>query len=99
MEAEKRKKRTYTKEFRADAVAMARRGDRPVRQVAEHLGIHETVLRAWIRQANADEGRVNTTLSSQERDELTRLRKQVRILEEEREILKKAAAFFARENK
>jgi transposase-like protein len=78
-------------------VALVRTGGTSMRQVANDLGVHEETLRLWVRQADIDAGR-RDGLSTAERDELTQLRRRVRVLEEEREILKKAAAFFAKES-
>jgi transposase len=64
--------------------------------VARDLDLTETAVRAWVERARADRTDGKTGLTSTEREELTRLRRQVRVLEEEREILKKAAAFFAK---
>jgi transposase len=88
----------YTEEFKAEAVQLARSSpERSIRQLAYELGIADQTLRNWIRQAQIDcserEG-----LTTQEREELRRLRRENRILREEREILKKAAAFFAKED-
>ena len=85
----------YSVEFRAEAVRLLRSSDRSVPQLARELGVSPQSLRNWSVQL-AVEGRVEG-LSSAERDELRRLRRENRILAEEREILKKAAAFFARE--
>ena len=64
--------------------------------VARELDLTETAVRAWVERARADRSDGKTGLTTAEREELTRLRRQVRVLEEEREILKKAAAFFAK---
>lgn len=86
----------YSKEFRREAVRLLRSSGRTVPQLALELGCSPTSLRNWASQLDVDEGRA-TGLTSDERDELRRLRRENRILAEEREILKKAAAFFAQE--
>ena len=98
-QAARRARRTFTPEFMAEAVQLCRVGDRSLRQVAKDLDLTETSLREWVRRA--EESAVQpaaTSLSSDERGELAELRKRVKRLEMEREILKKAAAFFAKEN-
>jgi transposase len=87
----------YSPEFRAEAVRLLCSSGRPVSQLAKELGISEQSLRNWSRQVEVDDGRA-PGLTSDERDELRRLRREVKTLAEEREILKKAAAFFARES-
>lgn len=85
----------YPPEFRREALELVRSG-RSIRDVAESLGVSEQTLRSWSRQDDADAGRAEG-LTSAEREELRRLRRENRRLQQEREILKKAAAFFARE--
>jgi transposase len=85
----------YPPEFRHEAVALVRSGT-PLKRVAADLGVSEQTLRNWCRQGDVDAGRAEG-LTSDEREELRRLRRENRRLEQEREILKKAAAFFARE--
>jgi len=87
----------YPPEFRRDAVELYRRSGKPLRELAVDLGISTETLRMWVRQADVDAGE-RPGLSTDEREELRRLRRQVKVLEEEREILKKAAAFFAKES-
>ena len=87
----------YTSEFRAEAVRLYRsvKREKSMRQVATELGISNETLRAWIKQEDIDGGHMEG-LSSEERQELSRLRRENRILQEEREILKKAAACVSR---
>jgi transposase len=93
----KRKRRQFTPEQRADAVRMVREVG-SVARVARDLDLTETSLRNWVKQAEIDEGQgPEGALTSDEREELRRLRRENRTLEMEREFLKKAAAFFAKE--
>jgi transposase len=87
----------YPPEFRREAVQLAQSGDRSIAQVARDLGISNQTLHSWIKQADVDAGR-REGLTTDEREELRRLRRENRTLLQEREILKKAAAFFARES-
>jgi len=87
----------YPIEFRREAIALLKSSGKTVPQLAAELGISPQSLRNWSRQIDVDDGR-GEGLSSAERDELRRLRRELRIVTEEREILKKAAAFFAKES-
>ncbi len=89
--------RPHPPEFRQRAVELARMREKPVAQIAEDLGISESCLRNWLSRADIDEGR-REGLSSNERDELVELRRELRVAKMENEILKRAAAYFAREN-
>ena len=88
----------YPEEFRREAVRLARLGDKPQRRLAKDLGISDVSLRRWIREEQAAGGERPGGLSSDERDELQRLRDENAKLRMEREILRKAAVFFARED-
>jgi transposase len=90
--------RAYPEEFRRRAVELARLHEKSVSQIAAELGIARSALHRWVRQADIDEGQRHDGLTTEERAELVRLRRANRQLEMENEILKKAAAFFAREN-
>ena len=86
----------YPLEFRREAVELVRLSGRPIPAVAKDLGVSDQTLRNWVNQANVDAGK-REGLTSDEREELRRLRRENRTLLMEREILKKAAAFFAKE--
>jgi transposase len=95
---QKRLRRAFTPEFKAEVVELCRRGDRSIGQVARDLDLTETSVREWLRQADIDAGR-RKGLTTEERQELSRLRTENRILREERDILKRATAFFAKETR
>ena len=86
----------YPLEFRREAVALLKSSGKSVPQLAGELGISPQSLRNWARQLDVDAGKAEG-LSSEEREELRRLRREVKTLTEEREILKKAAVFFAKD--
>ncbi len=86
----------YPEQFRREAVELVRSG-RSIADVAKSLGVSAQTLRNWNRQVDVNAGR-REGLSSDDKEELTKLRRRVRVLEQEREILKRAAAFFAKEN-
>ena len=85
-------------EFRRRAVELARLGEQPVSVLAKRLSISESCLRNWVAQAEADDGGGDSRLTTGEKKELVQLRRDKRRLEMENEILKRAAAYFAREN-
>jgi len=88
----------YSPEFRAEAVRLVRSSpEKTIPQIAQELGVSDNALRNWVKQAKIDQGE-REGLTTEERDELRRLRREVKVLRQEREILKKAAAFFARED-
>jgi transposase-like protein len=89
--------RPHPPEFRQRAVELARLRDKPISEIAEDLGISDSCLRNWVAQADVDDG-TKAGLSSREREELVELRREARTLKLENEILKRAAAYFAREN-
>jgi transposase len=93
----KRARRTFTPEQKADAVRMVREVGN-LSRVARDLGLTETTLRNWVKQAEIDEGRgPEGALTTEEREELRRLRRENRTLQMERDFLKKAAAFLAKD--
>ena len=87
----------FPPEDKAEVVELIRTTGKTVGQVARELDLTETAVREWVKRADLDAGRRHDGLTSGEREELRRLRRQVRDLHEEREILRKAAVFFARE--
>jgi transposase len=94
----KRPRRSFTKEFKAEVVALVRQPGNTAAGVARDLDLTETAVRDWVKQADIDDGR-RDGLTSDERAELAQLRKEVRVLREERDILKRATAYFARETR
>lgn len=87
----------YPPEFRQQAIELVRLDAQPITRIAHDLGVSDQTLRNWLRRADIDEGR-REGLTTEERAEIVRLRRANRVLEMENEILKRAAAFFAREN-
>ena len=89
--------KAYPEEFRRDVIAVARKGEAPIRQVAKDFGISETCLQRWLRIADRDDGLSGPepAASSGETAELREARKRIRLLEQENEILRRAAAYLA----
>lgn len=95
----RRKRRMFTKEYKAEVVELIRKSGRSIGSIAKELDLTETAVREWARQAEVDAGRGGTgALTTAEREELVRLRRENRRLTMEHEILRKAAAFFAKES-
>jgi transposase len=92
----------YTAEFRQQAVELVATSDKTVAEVARDIGINDTTLGSWVKAARAERGEPDAggrlPLTADERAELARLRREVTVLRQEREILKKAAAFFVKES-
>jgi transposase len=89
-------RREFTPEFKAEVVGLCRSGEKSIGQIARDLGLTESSVRHWVAQAEIDTGRREGQTTS-EREELGRLRKENRVLREERDILKRATVFFAKE--
>ena len=95
----RRKRRGFTREYKAEVVELIRTSGRSIGVIAKELDLSETAVRRWAQQATVDAGRGGTgALTTAEREELVRLRRENRRLAMEREILRKAAAFFAKES-
>jgi transposase-like protein len=96
----KRKRRQFTDEFKKDTIRLIRESGKTVAEIARDLDLSESAVRNWLTQAEIDEGRGDQgELTTAERQELQRLRRENKQLQMEREILKKAAAFFAKESR
>ena len=96
----KRQRRSFTPAFKAETVRLIREGGKTVSEVVRDLDLSATAVRRWLKRAEVDAGRGgHGELTTAEREELQRLRRQVKQLEMEREILKKATAFFAKESR
>ena len=95
----RRARRRFTEEFKAGVVRLVLDEGKTAGAVARELDLTDSAVRAWVSQARADRTKGKTGLTTAEREELARLRKENRELKLERDILKKAAAFFARENR
>lgn len=96
--AKKRVRRSFTEEFKAGAVRLVLDEGKTISQVGRDLDVAQSVIGNWVKQARADRSDGKTGLTTEERAELTRLRREVRDLRQQRDILKKAAAFFAKES-
>jgi transposase len=95
----RRRRRVHTPEFKAETVQLVLTGGRSIGQVAGDLDLAESLVRGWLRQAEVDAGKGPTgALTTAEKEELSKLRREVKVLRMEREILKRAATFFAKEN-
>ena len=95
----KKKRRHFTPEYKAEVVRLVRVGGKTAGQVARDLDLTETSVRAWVRQSEIDDGKGPAgALTTAEREELTALKREVKTLRMERDILKKATAFFAKES-
>ncbi len=86
----------YPPEFRAEAVELIRSGTKTIRGLSRDLGVSDQTLRNWLRQGDLDAGRRHDGLTTSEREELRRLRSENRTLRMERDLLRKAAVFFAK---
>ncbi len=95
----KRTRRSFTEEFKTGAVRLVLEEGKTVGAAARDLDLTESSLRKWVEQARADRTKGKTGLTTAEREELARLRKENRIVLEERDILKKATAFFAKQSR
>lgn len=98
MEQGRRPRRSFTEQYKAEVVALCHNSGRSMAEVARDLDLTESSVRRWVSQAEIDAGR-REGLTTDERAELSRLRRENRVLREERDILKRATAFFARETR
>jgi transposase-like protein len=95
----RRARRLHTPEFKAEAVKLVKEGGRKVAELSRDLGLADSLVRSWVRQADVDAGEGPAgVLTTAEKEELSHLRREVKVLRMEREILKRAATFFAKEN-
>lgn len=95
----RRARRQFSEEFKAGAVRLVLDEGRSIGAVAREMDLTASSLASWVQQARADRTKGRTRLTTEERQELTRLRKELRIVQEERDILKKATAFFAKQSR
>ena len=96
--ARRRARRSFTPSFKAEVVALVRQGDRSLPAICREMDLSETAVRRWVEQAAVDAGE-QAGLTTDEREELRRLRRENRVLRDERDILKRATAFFAMETR
>jgi len=95
----KRKRRSFSDEFKSETVRLIKESGKSVGEVARELDLTETAVRRWVQQTEIDAAqRPSGALTTEEREELVRLRRDVKTLRMERDILKKATAFFAKES-
>jgi transposase len=94
----RRERRAFTDQYKADVVALCRTSGKTIGQVCRDLGLTETAVRRWVAQSHVEGGR-RDGLTTAERQELAQLRRENRALRDERDLLKRAAAFFARETR
>ena len=93
---DKRSRRKFTKEFNAETVALIRRSGKSIAEVCREMGLPESSVHRWLAQADIDTGQ-RDGLTTAEREELSRLKRELRVVREERDILAKAIAFFTKE--
>jgi transposase len=93
---DKRSRRKFTKEFKAETVALVRRSGKSIAEVCREMGLPESSVHRWLAQAEIDNGQ-RDGLTTAERDELSRLKRELRVVREERDVLAKAIAFFTKE--
>ena len=98
MEQARRPRRSFSDQYKTEVVDLCRGGGKSIAEIARDLDLTESSVRRWVSQAEIDEGQRQGTTSA-EREEVSRLRKEVRVLREERDILKRATLFFARETR
>ena len=97
-EQRKRPRRSFSDEYKAEVVELCRTSDKTITEVAQDLGLTVSAVRRWVAQADIDAGR-RPGMTSEEHSELVQLRKENRVLREERDILKRATVFFAKETR
>ena len=92
---DKRSRRQFTKEFKAETIALIRGSAKPIAQICRDMGLSESTVQRWVAQAEVDRGQ-RDGLTTAEREELSRLRREMRVVCEERDVLAKAIAFFTK---